>query len=131
MHIRFNSAHMLTTIALAAIIVMGLYGHAYADDDFSTLMQSASNRVLTGWQYGLNVAGFVCGSGMLFGSLISIYLKHSGKGMHQVGYGAIVSAALVGTLLFGFTVYEGVLSRTLIGQRGSITGVQQKITFDQ
>jgi uncharacterized BrkB/YihY/UPF0761 family membrane protein len=131
MNVRLNSSRILTTLALATIITVGFSAHAHAEQAFDELMQSASGHILTGWQYGLNMVGFICGSGMLLGSLFMIYLKHNGKGAHQVGYGAIVTTALIGTLLFGFTVYEGVLSQTLLGKKGSITGAQQKITFDQ
>lgn len=131
MNVRINSPRILTMLSLAAIIAVCFSGHAHAAEAFDEMMQSASGRILTGWQYGLNMVGFIGGSGMLFGSLLMIYLKHNGKGAHQVGYGAIISTALVGTLLIGFTIYEGVLSQTFLGQKSSITGAQQKIIFDQ
>ncbi|WP_025860776.1 hypothetical protein [Acetobacter papayae] len=131
MNVRINSPRMLTMLSVAAIVAVCFSGHAHAAEAFDEMMQSASGHILSGWQYGLNMVGFIGGSGMLIGSLVMIYLKHNGKGGQQIGYGAIVSTALVGTLLIGFTIYEGVLSQTFLGQKSSITGAQQKITFDQ
>lgn len=129
MNVRIKS-HLTLALCASALIVPVLTGvsHAQAIDE---LMQNATTRVNTAWGYLLNAVGFIGGGGLLMGSLFSAYRKHNGMGGNNTGYGKVLAAAVVGTCLLGLTFYERTASTTVFGSKASITGEQQKITFDQ
>lgn len=125
--IKNHAALALCATALLASALTGI-GHAQAIDE---LMQNATNRANNAWGYVLNSVGFIGGGGLLAGSLFTAYRKHSGTAGSNTGYGRILAAAVVGTCLLGLTFYERTASTTVFGSKATITGTQQKITFDQ
>jgi hypothetical protein len=132
MTVRITSIRSLSAAGLSAAALTVLPTHAHAAQAFDEWAQSFSGHILGGAGYLFNMVGFIGGVCLLFASLVMIYLKNSGKGGgHNIGYSAIVSTAFVGVGLLSITIYAGVLSQTVWGQKGSITGGQQKITFDQ
>lgn len=129
MTIRIKS-HVTLAIGATALILPALtgIGHAQAVDE---IMQNATGHVNTAWGYLINSVGFVGGGGLLMGSLFFAYKKHNGMGGNNTGYGKILSAAVVGTLLLALPFYERTASMTVFGAKASITGDQQTIKFTQ
>lgn len=132
MNVRISTTRALPAAGLAVAALIALPARAHAAQAFDEWAQSVSGHILGGAGYLVNMVGFIGGVCLPFASLVMIYLKHNGKGGgHNIGYGAIVSAAFVGVGLLSITIYAGDLGQTLWGQKASITGAQQKITFDQ
>lgn len=129
MNARIKS-HVTLALGVTVILTPALLeiGHAQAIDEIA---EAATRRINIAWGYLINTVGYVGGVGLLCGSLFFAYRKHNRVGSNDVSYGRIIAAAVVGTCLLALPYYARTSSWTFFGARGTITGEQQTIKFDQ